>query len=538
MFNPQEQEIIKAGRVGGKSPDQIEEAIRKYRTGYVPPAESTSKNLAIGFAKGVGGEAKTVTDALADAVPGMIAGPVLSAVSPVKSFLAAPVQAIKNKVQGMFGLTDENLAADNTTQQVGKGMEVAASFLTPFMATRFAGLASRSASLATKLPVAVESAGIGGMIKRGVEKTVEFVKNPRLAIAKTNVGPQLEASAERLVEQSAKPTVIEGTERLKDPVGAYDKYFAQSKKSQADIKVDNPLSGDVAASTAEAFKSVVANRRAVGATMGAELKKVGGIKTNIADAYTNLETALKEADLIYNGATKKLIGGNASKMTREDVSLLEQYVKELNKLGTEPTISQIDATIARTQGLVNNFESAKGITETTNAERLIKQSQNALRDQLDPAKSGNKALTKYAEARKQYADLSDFIDEGAGFLGKITQSGDFAKDASLLKSAVQSMLNSGKKDWLIRLEELTGYPALDDASLALQAMKDAGDFKGLSLLETLSQGHVPASASGLTQKMIDYALAKVARVAAGTPEEQTRIFLNALAEAAQKGALK
>ena len=94
---------------------------------------------------------------------------------------------------------------------------------------------------------------------------------------------------------------------------------------------------------------------------------------------------------------------------------------------------------------------------------------------------------------------------------------------------MQSILNNGKKDWLEKLEEITGYPALDRSVIALQAMKDAGDFRGLSLLQQLSTGAAPTPA-GITQKVIDFALDKVARAAAGSPEEQTRIFLKALQE--------
>jgi hypothetical protein len=506
-FNEQEKQLIAYGRANGKTQAEVTQALVNMRAGVSPPApqpaaqNSTLADLAIGAAKGLGQTLETVGAQNA---------------GPVGADMLAHAPAFKQNIEDAKAA----LHATNKTQQVGKAAELAAEFVSPFVAARLAGLTAKTATLVPKT----------GSLLETVKEGASALKNSvQVAFGKKAANPQLEASANRLY--------LEGAQRVGNPVERYDKFVNQSKAALTDIKADPPIA-EVGGHIGDAFNQVVKQRRAVGQTMGEELKKVGGIKTNITDAYTNLETALKDADLTYNGRTKKIIPGSASKMTAEDTSLLESYISELNKLGAEPTVAQIDATIARTQGLVNNFKSAKGITETTNAERLIKASQNALRDQLNPAKSGNKALAKYAEARAAYSDLSDFIDEGASYLGNVTQSGDFAKDASLAKSSVQSILNNGKKDWLIKLEEKTGYPAMDDAVLALQAMKDAGDFRGLSLLQTLSEGSIPTSKAGITQKMIDFAIEHASRVVAGTPEEQTRAFLNALKEAAHNKALQ
>lgn len=357
------------------------------------------------------------------------------------------------------------------------------------------------------------------------QKALDLKKSVQTTIAGKNVDPQLEASASRLF--------LDGTKSLKDPIATYDTYLTQSKKALTDIKVD-PAISIVGNEMGDAFNKVVAQRRAVGAVMGTELKKIGGIKADIGDAFTNLETQLKDSGVRFNGNTKKVVLDSTSKMTSEDAALLTDYIKQFNKLGSTPTVAEIDGFIARTQGLVNNFKSAKGIVQTTNAERLIKGSQAALRAQLDPKKTGLSQLSKYAKARATYSDLSSFIEDGANYLGKLTQSGDFSKDASIAKSAVQSILNNGKKDWMIRLEALTGYPALDKAVLALQAMKDAGDFRGLSLLQAMSEGSVPTSKAGFTKKILDYALAHGAKLVAGTPEEQTKAFLADLLKSPRK----
>lgn len=333
-------------------------------------------------------------------------------------------------------------------------------------------------------------------------------------LGKQNVAPQLETSVKRLT----------GTvNRMESPTTLYNEYFPLAEKALTDIKVDAPIS-KIGSEIGDAFKSIIDNRKAVGAVMGQELKTVGKLKTDIEPIFVNFETALNEAGLTYNGLTKKMVASDLAKVAPEDIKIIEDFVGELNRIGSKPSIAQIDALISRVTDKINYAKSASGMTSTTNGERLVKATLNSLRNTFDEIPE----LANYAKARKTYSELSDFIDEGAGFLGKVTQSGDFAKDASLAKSAVQSILNNGKKDWLLKLEGLTDYPALDKTTLALQAMKDAGDFRGLSLLETLSDGAKTMTPGGLTSRLFDWAIEKGGSKIAGTPAEQTRAFLQAL----------
>lgn len=346
--------------------------------------------------------------------------------------------------------------------------------------------------------------------------------NIQIYAGEKSVQPQFGSAAKRLTGSAS---------RLESPVATYDKYFPQAQKALLDTKIDAPISV-VGSEIGDSFKKVVQNRRAVGAVMGQELKTVGKLKTDIEPIFVNFETALNEAGLTYNGMTKKIKASDLSKVAPDDIEIIEDFVKELNRIGTKPSVAQIDALISRVSDKISFAKSAKGIVSTTNGERLVKATLNSLRNKFDEIPE----LSKYSEARKTYAELSDFIDEGAGFLGKVTQSGDFAKDASLAKSAVQSILNNGKKDWLLKLEALTDYPALDESTLALQAMKDAGDFRGLSLLETLSEGAIPTSKTGFTQKLIDFILEKGSQAVTGSAPERTRAYLKSLEKALEKEA--
>lgn len=529
-ISQEERQLADALLKSGKSNTEMLRIVAKRRMGEgiekaEPPKTSTVGNLAIGAAKEIGSQFKDLGTSMVQGATNLAIGPA-NLIPSVRGAVSDATSGLLEKAQGAVGLTDENLTASNTTQMVGKGAVIAGEVLSPFVASRLAGLATRGvAALDAKIASDVKDvAGApAGVVRGAVEKVGSFFKNPKLALAKQNVTPRLEQSANRMFNDTTK--------HLEDPIAIYEKDLIQSKKAIGDIYAD-PAISRVGENIGDEFRFVVDRRKHAGTVMGEELKKVGGIKTNIEGVFQKFETEMLDNGLTYDAQAKKLIASKTSKFTQEDMTLLENYTKELNKLGANPTIAEIDAAISRTSGFVDNLKSAKGITSTTNAERLIKQSQAALRGEF----TKNPKLANYAKARKLYSDLSNFIEEGAGFLGKITQSGDFAKDASIAKSSVQSILNGGKKDWLIKLEELTGYSALDDSVIALQAMKDAGDFRGLSLLEKISQGSIPTSPTGISQKVLDFALEKASKVVGGTPEEQTRAFLNALKEAAQSGA--
>lgn len=522
----QERANVKNLKADGKSDTEIMRIIGAQRAGrstfYNSPdlakqftaSRSTGEDLAIGAAKAGGKALRGTMDIMASGMPGLVPG---GKIPQVREMIQKPFEAYNRSMQNAIGLTDENLQAENTTQRIGEIGATVASFASPFVMSSLARLATRAPRGAAVATEATAASGVLG-------KVTEFIKNPRLALARQNVEPQLETSAQRLfLEGSAN--------RVENPIQLYDEYLAQSKKAIGDTKED-PAIAVVGEKIGDEFRFVVQRRKQAGEVMREELKKVGDVKLRAAEVSNNFFTEAVENGIKYDTDTKAFAATAASKFSDADVSMLNSYADELARLGNNPTVRDIDAFLSRTDQNIRDFKASRSIVGSTNGERIIAQNQRQLRDKLTNGEVPE--LANYGKARGLFAELSPFIEDGQRFLGKMTQSGDFEKDSSLAKSAIQSILNNGKKDWLLKLEELTGYPALDDSVLALQAMKDAGDFRGLSLLQTLSE--TTPTPSGITQKVIDFALDKAARAAAGSPEEQTRIFLNALAEAAQQSA--
>lgn len=543
-FNQKEQEIIKWGLQNGKTKDEVSRAITNYRSGIIPAKQEEEITTKPSYLERVGksymegGEA--IKGAVSEAVSGKDIAPVAGvklglrtageiakqAFTPITEAIAPTMQrgiekvSESSMVQKIASSEPVGKALDTIQGLIQKHPESSQALQDIFNIITLAIPAKAGKSVKTGTEIIKSK--IGKVVEdlsplQSGEKLLEDIK---LNLTSKNVEPRVQQSAERLGEISsqAKP-------KTKIPSSTYDEFYKQEQKFKTNIKEDTAL-GIVGERTGNAFDAVVAQRSAMGKKMGEELKKVGDMPTDTSDAFGNFRNNLQESGVVYDALEGKIKPTTAeTKFTTEDLGLLENYAKSIQGLGKNPTLSNLDAFLSRIPSELNVYKTKNSIIGTTNAERIIKNSLSELRQSIE---IDNPALKPYLDARKAYSELSDFLEEGQSFLGKKTQTGDYAKDASLTKSAVQSILNQGKKDWLVKLEGLTGYPALDETVLALQAMKDSGNFRGLSLLETLAQGGVPTTKGNITQKIIDYILEKGAKAFTGTPEQQTKTFLQSL----------
>lgn len=371
-------------------------------------------------------------------------------------------------------------------------------------------------------------------ITKGTKNVSDVLTDTKRYFSRSNVPENLGSSVERLTTQTIKTP--KGETVKYNPLQKYNEFYEQEIKFKADIKQDM-AAGKVGERIGDAFDGVIKKRREVGETMSNEIKKIGNIRTPIEETFPKLETELFDNGLIYEKG--KLIPTRTSKVTSQDIGLLEEYVAGLKELGANPTAAELDSFLSKIPKELDVFKSKNNITKVTNGERIVNNHLRELRSNLSPDK--NPLFADYFKARSDYAELTKFLDEGSSFLGKKTQAGDYAKDASVAKSSVQSILNQGKKDWLIKLEDLTGYPALDEAVLALQAMKDAGNPMGHSLLELVTKGSIPLSPKGAFQKAIEVGLEYGKTKFVGSPSEQTKRIIQEMMEKAggtnlQKGS--
>lgn len=333
----------------------------------------------------------------------------------------------------------------------------------------------------------------------------------RANAGKGNVDPRIQASAER----------------LPDPAQTYTSFLDQAKAATQDVKADPPIS-TVGEKIGKAYDTVVQMRRDTGQQMADALKNVSDTPTDVSATVAKFEQDIQEKfGVKYDVGQQGMVQtGKQSSLTSSDRELLGKYITDLKVLGDNPTIGELDAFMKRIPQELDVAKAAKNITDTTPAEAFIKQHINALKDAFNPDTTGNEALKPYYDARRAYANLSNFLDEGSKYLGAKTQAGDYSRDVSVAKSSAESILSGGKKDWLLRLEGLTGYPALDESALAIQAMKDAGDNRGLSLFKTLSSADI--TPSRLVGKLIGMGTKKIGGAVVGSPADQTSAFLKSL----------
>lgn len=341
-----------------------------------------------------------------------------------------------------------------------------------------------------------------------------------------------------VIKAEGSKTPIEQAAKQARTQSNYEKFYAQSEKSQKDIKVKNPVDEFIVPETVKAVETkVIPARKKAGEIMGAEMEKHGKVKIDVSSTMQTLEKDLKDrANLVYDAVKKKVISTTKqSKLDVADKRFVENYVNDVNKLGANPTAADIAAFEFRNRTMID--KALNGGTIDRNTASIINKHASSLLEELNP--TSNPIFKKYAEARKKYAELSNFLKEGDSVLGDESVLGNPTRLTSALKSAVTSIHSTGKKDWLLKLEALTGHKGLDDAVVALQAMKDAGDFKGRSLLDIFTQDatagrQIPVGQKGLTQTILDASYEKAKDIVSGSPKERTMRYMKNQGETVQR----
>lgn len=443
-----------------------------------------------------------------------------------------------NRIMGLATLEEGSGAAGKAAELSGKAsdaiqpvVDAAGSAINVAAGKAKQGLDAAGKAVESKIPN-VSDAG----------KTVNDIK---LAATGKNQIPALGESAGRIRE--AANVSKANTERadaagnpmrqgvgnttVESPATTYKDYFQKTKDALADTKKDNAIQ-DLGSKIGDLFRNVVGQRQVAGKALGTQLKTVEDKPIDISATQDAIHHDLADNKVAFDPKEGEIINtGNQSKLTGADKTLLGKYMTQLQSLGDNPTVGDLDAFIGRIPREIKELKATNNITFKTNAERIIGNSLDALRGHFDQ-------FPEYNTARQKFADLAQFTSQNAAKLGKMTPTGDFAKDASLAKRSVQSNLDNGSKDFLMELGERTGFPIVDHAVLALQAMKDAGDYRGASLLENtmgkaLTQGHIPVTATDMMNTAAGHLIKAGAQKFIGTPYEQTVRYLESLENGAK-----
>lgn len=418
------------------------------------------------------------------------------------------------------------IAGDAAAKGAAKGVEVAAPAAEAAINATKTGLETAGKTVESRIP--------------NVGDTRKAINDAKIALTKGGRMPQLDEAATRI--NTAASVSKANTERadaagnpmrqgvgntvIESPSKTYADYYQKTKDALGDTKKDNAIQ-DLGSKIGDLFKNVVGQRQAAGKELGAQLKTVEDKPIDISATQDAIHHDLADSKVAFNPKEGEIIDtGTQSKLTGADKSLLGKYMTQLHSLGDNPTVGDLDAFIGRIPREIKEMKATNNITFKTNAERIIGNS-------LDGLRSHFTQFPEYNAAREKFADLAQFTSQNAAKLGKITPSGDFAKDASLAKRSVQSNLDNGSKDFLMELGDRTGFPIVDHAVLALQAMKDAGDYRGASLLENtmhgaLNGGKIPTKVTEMINTGAGHLIKAGAQKFMGTPYEQTLRYLESL----------
>ena len=228
-------------------------------------------------------------------------------------------------------------------------------------------------------------------------------------------------------------------------------------------------------------------RQAVGAKMG-----------EIETKYTNQPLEIGEKPYTKFTETIKSFENPKYGIDGADAKVVQKLVNDFDKLQKGgATIGERLDFVRSWDKYLNDSKDAFGkFKENATANTRIQNAVMALKEETVGAISTQDKI--YRGLRSQYSTYKKLDEIGDMLLGKDGMLGDRIKGGATVKRAIMSNSDAGARQFLIKLKELTGYDAIKDADLALTAMKNVGDYQGLSLLQVLNEGK-----SGFVRKVLE-----------------------------------
>lgn len=503
----------------GSNPGKIVDGLVKrgyILEGFNEPKSTvdTVKDVAIGTAKGF--------------VNGAVVEPVKMVESAGKAILGVTndaSNALANKARGAVGLPetqtprgmqlqstsalapiDNVLIPTNEDQKTGNTIGTGLAFVAPF-----------GPSIVSKTGKGVKAIGkaTGSGIdasKNAIKNTVdEALFNPTAEQATlTNLNPFIDKVADvsipvrqpnglvnYVVKKSADATPQEIEAYKSEAQDLYTKFTEQGKKFLKDRSVEggSPVE-QVGVTIDKATKQVDTIRRAVGKNMNT----IEDAATNIKIKTSELPTVSDFLNVVQQAKNGKIASYGADEGVTKEVSKLAKDIMTLESRG-----SNVGETLSLTRKWAQYLENQKDkfgdFKDNKFANSAIEKTINALKNSARDTLAENDDT--YRKLVAEYRKTSQFRDEAKRLLGQEGLYGDSIKGSATAKRAIQSNSDGGARQFLKTLRDLTGYDAMKEADIALKAMKDVGDYQGLSLLGVLSdvQGGVMGTAKNIAKKL-------------------------------------
>lgn len=350
------------------------------------------------------------------------------------------------------------------------------------------------------------------LAKDFLKPTADETTLTALAPFKADISPSTKVAVPLADGSAVMKSISELTQAEKQAVKGdiltkYQTYYDQGLKAVKNAKETTPADM-VAKSVDNAVEKVNTLRKNVGSKMGA-------VEEKAKDVIVDLSNTKSLQGFIDNVTTNRGKAGYAG--SNKLISETKSFLKDLNTLQKrQPSVKEVlDFTRQWQNKLENLKDKFNGFTrdkfDLTNIQSMVKDIKDQARNTLGTVDEN------YNKLVNTYRETSQLRDTANRLLGEEGLYGDTLKGASVVKRAVKSISDAGSRQFLKKLEDLTGYDGLSDAQVAIKAMQDAGDFRGLSLLELLKDAGGDTTLAGLAVKLGKSVIKKVA------PSEKTKV---------------
>jgi len=241
-------------------------------------------------------------------------------------------------------------------------------------------------------------------------------------------------------------------------------------------------------------------------------QKMGEIETKYADEVIPLTRETTDKFARFEDILNSSGYGKSLNEIKPIQAMVDDFVK-LNKNGL--TVAERNSFVRAYDKILRDATDVFGnFKENASAYTDMSRVLNSIKEETVSALSTKDKI--YRGLRKQYSEHIKLQDFGDSLLGKEGLLGDRIKGGATVKRAIKSNSDAGARQFLIKLKEITGYDAMRDADLALTAMKNVGDYHGLSLLEILNDGK-----SGLIKKGLE----KAQDIIVGNESQRVKKFI-------------
>lgn len=267
--------------------------------------------------------------------------------------------------------------------------------------------------------------------------------------------------------------------KLKVSTGkSIDTFTEQAKLFKNDRSVAKGSPVEVVGSrTDNALQFADKKRQAIG-------QRMGEIETKYADEIIpNKPETIQVFNDIKDLANKPSYGAKLN-----DSPLVQKLIEDFDTLAQNGlSIAERNKFVRSWDSVIRDAKDAFGnFKENGSVYTKIQNAVNKVKDETVTNLTNKDNI--YRGLRSKYAEHIKLQDFGDALLGKDGALGERIKGAATVKRAIQSNSDAGARQFLAKLKEITGYDAIRDGDLALTAMKNVGDYQGLSLLNILQEG--------------------------------------------------